>query len=186
MITSPLGALTLVASAQGLVAVLWPNDRPRRVPIGPVAGDAGGNDHLRRTAAQLRGYFAGRLREFDVPLDLRGTEFQLAVWAALAAIPFGETRTYGAIAGAIGRPKASRAVGAANGRNPVSIIVPCHRVVGANNGLTSFAGGLATKRRLLALEEGAVGGRLLERRPRVPKRALSRPWRRRTGTNRWG
>ena len=151
-IASPVGALTLVASCAGLVAVLWPDERPGRVPLGPV-GD-GGSDHLDRAHDQLDAYFAGRLRRFEMPLDCRGTTFQRQVWAELAAIPYGETRSYGAIAAAIGRPSASRAVGAANGRNPVSIIVPCHRVVGTGGGLTGFAGGLDVKRQLLALERG--------------------------------
>ena len=150
-IASPVGTLTLVASAAGLVAVLWPTDRPGRVLLGAMSG--GPSDHLDCSHHQLDAYFAGRLRRFDVPLDLRGTAFQRLVWAELAAIPYGETRSYGAIAASIGRPSASRAVGAANGRNPVSIIVPCHRVVGVSGSLTGFAGGLETKRRLLALEE---------------------------------
>ena len=151
-IGSPIGTLTLVASRVGIVAVLWPHERPGRVPLGPVR--EGTSDHLDGAHAQLDAYFAGRLRRFDVPLDLRGKDFQQQVWTALAAIPFGETRSYGAIAAAIGRPAAPRAVGAANGRNPVSIIVPCHRVVGTGGGLTGFAGGLDVKRRLLALESG--------------------------------
>ena len=154
---SPVGPLTLVASDQGLVAVLWPNDRPGRVRLGRVSH--GRSDHLDRAQDQLDAYFARRLRRFDIPLDCRGTAFQRQVWAELAAIPYGETRTYGAIASAIGRPSASRAVGAANGLNPISIIVPCHRVVGAGGKLTGFAGGLAAKRDLLELESAA--GRLL-------------------------
>ena len=119
-------------------------------PVGVV--EDGRSDHLDRAQEQLASYFAGRLRRFAVPLDPRGTPFQRQVWAALAAIPYGETRSYGAVAAAIGQPTASRAVGAANGRNPVSIIVPCHRVVGSGGGLTGFAGGLEAKRRLLSLE----------------------------------
>ncbi len=148
---SPVGALTLVASDAGLVAVLWPEEDPRRVPL---ATTVQGDDHpiLRAAAAQLTAYFAGQRRIFDVPLDLRGTDFQKAVWAALLTIPYGETRSYGAIALALGRPDASRAVGAANGRNPISIIVPCHRVVGSTGKLTGFAGGMTAKAHLLALE----------------------------------
>ena len=156
-IASPIGALTLVAGRAGLVAVLWPKERPGRVPLDPVC--EGASDHLERAHDQLDTYFAGRLRGFDVPLDIRGTPFQRQVWVALAAIPYGETRSYGAIATAVGRPTASRAVGAAVGRNPLSIVVPCHRVVGISGGLTGFAGGLDVKRRLLALEDGE--GRLL-------------------------
>lgn len=103
-------------------------------------------------ARQLAAYFERSLREFDLPLDMRGTEFQRQVWQALTGIPFGETRSYGQIAAQIGRPKAVRAVGAANGANPVPIVVPCHRVIGSNGKLTGYAGGLELKERLLALE----------------------------------
>jgi methylated-DNA-[protein]-cysteine S-methyltransferase len=107
---------------------------------------------LRETKRQIAAYFAGTLTAFTVPLDFQGSDFQKSVWAALLTIPFGETRSYGEIARQIGRPGASRAVGAANGRNPISIIAPCHRVIGANGGLTGFAGGLAAKKLLLDLE----------------------------------
>lgn len=150
-IASPVGTLRLVASDTGLVAILWPNERPGRVPLGPTVEEAG-HPILARAAMQVDGYFAGTLRAFDVPLDLRGTDFQRSVWQALLTIPFGETRSYAQIADQIGRPTASRAVGAANGRNPVSIIAPCHRVIGANGALTGFAGGLEAKRLLLDLE----------------------------------
>ncbi len=148
---SPVGALTLVASDTGLVAILWPDDRPGRVRLGACIDDA---DHpiLAETRRQLDAYFAGTRTCFTVPLDFRGTAFQRSVWATLLTIPFGETRSYGAIARAIGRPTASRAVGAANGRNPISIIAPCHRVVGSTGALTGFAGGLAVKDQLLAHE----------------------------------
>lgn len=148
---SPVGELTLIASDAGLVAVLWENDDPARVRLGEVQDRA---DHplLARTAAQLAEYFAGERRAFDLPLDFRGTDFQKSVWAALLTIPFGETRSYGAIARQIGRPSASRAVGAANGRNPISIVAPCHRVIGTNGALTGFAGGLAAKELLLGIE----------------------------------
>ncbi|MCP3734735.1 methylated-DNA--[protein]-cysteine S-methyltransferase [Sphingomonas sp. RP10(2022)] len=148
---SPVGALTLVASDAGLVAVLWENDDPLRVRLGPLVEDAA-HPVLRAAADQLRGYFAGERTSFDLPLDWRGTDFQKAVWAALLTIPYGETRSYGALARAIGRPSASRAVGAANGRNPLSIVAPCHRVVGSGGHLTGFAGGLEAKSLLLALE----------------------------------
>jgi methylated-DNA-[protein]-cysteine S-methyltransferase len=150
-IASPVGALKLVASDIGLVAILWENDDPARVRLGTMAEDA---EHpvLVRTEEQLREYFAGSRRHFDVPLDFRGTDFQKRVWARLLAIPFGETRSYGAIAAELDRPAASRAVGAANGRNPISIIAPCHRVVGSNGKLTGFAGGLEAKAYLLGLE----------------------------------
>jgi methylated-DNA-[protein]-cysteine S-methyltransferase len=154
IIDSPVGPLTLVASDAGLVAVLWQDDDPSRVALGPVIVD---DDHpvLLAAAAQLRAYFAGTRTAFDLPLDWRGTDFQKSVWAALLTIPYGETRSYGAIAQAIGRPGASRAVGAANGRNPLSIVAPCHRVVGTSGHLTGFAGGLAAKSLLLALERRA-------------------------------
>ncbi len=150
-IPSPVGELTLVASEAGLVAVLWENDDPARVKLGDVQDEA---DHpvLARTAAQLAEYFAGERRVFDLPLDFRGTDFQKSVWAQLLTIPFGETRSYGEIARNLGAPTASRAVGAANGRNPISIIAPCHRVVGASGSLTGFAGGLESKAFLLQLE----------------------------------
>lgn len=149
---SPVGDLTLVAGDRGLVAILWEDDDPARVPLGPIAAR---HDHpvLVETARQLGEYFAGGRTVFDVPLDFRGTAFQKQVWAQLLAIPFGETRSYGQIAHAVGRPTASRAVGAANGRNPISIIAPCHRVVGSTGKLTGFAGGLEAKRHLLELEQ---------------------------------
>ena len=152
-VISPVGQLTLVASDVALVAVLWENDGPGRVRVGPLTER---HDHpvLIETERQLASYFAGRLRAFSVPLHFQGTDFQKSVWAALMAIPFGETRSYADIARAIGRPSAVRAVGAANGRNPISIIAPCHRVVGSDGSLTGFAGGLDAKRYLLALERG--------------------------------
>ena len=150
-IASPVGTLRLVASDTGLVAILWPNERPGRVPLGPTVEDSK-HPILVHAAAQVDAYFAGKLRAFDVPLDFRGTDFQRSVWQALLTIPFGETRSYVQIARQIGRPTASRAVGAANGRNPVSIIAPCHRVIGTNGALTGFAGGLEAKRMLLDLE----------------------------------
>jgi len=148
---SPVGRLKLVASDTGLVAILWENDDPARVRLGAMRESA---DHsvLAETERQLGDYFAGRRQTFTVPLDFQGTEFQKAVWAALLTIPFGETRSYGAVAQQIGRPGASRAVGAANGRNPISIIAPCHRVLGSNGALTGFAGGLPAKGHLLGHE----------------------------------
>jgi methylated-DNA-[protein]-cysteine S-methyltransferase len=152
-VPSPVGRLTLVASLHGLLAVLWENDDPRRVRLESIAVD-GDDAVLEEAARQLAAYFAGALTRFTVPLDLRGTAFQQTVWTALRAIPHGETRSYGALACHIGQPSAARAVGAANGRNPVSIIVPCHRVVGAHGALTGFAGGVEAKRWLLELERG--------------------------------
>ncbi|MFC3215791.1 MULTISPECIES: methylated-DNA--[protein]-cysteine S-methyltransferase [Novosphingobium] len=152
-ISSPVGALTLLASDAGLQAVLWEHDRSGRVPLPCVIKD---EDHPVLTAAeaQLREYFAGERRTFDLLLDFQGTDFQRSVWHALLGIPFGETRSYGAIAQALGRPGASRAVGAANGRNPISIIAPCHRVIGKSGNLTGFAGGIEAKIWLLSMEQG--------------------------------
>lgn len=146
-----MGQLKLVASARGLTAILWEGDKPGRVKLGAMAEDA---EHpvLVEAAKQLERYFAGERTAFDLPLDFNGTDFQKSVWAALLAIPFGETRSYGEIAAQLGRPGASRAVGAANGRNPISIIAPCHRVVGSTGKLTGFAGGLEAKAFLLGLE----------------------------------
>lgn len=151
LFSSPVGSLTLVASDDGLVAVLWENDDPARVRLFATRTQP---DHgvLCQATVQLGDYFAGTRQQFDLPLDFRGTAFQQRVWAALLAIPFGETRSYGAIAHTIGQPTASRAVGAANGRNPLSIIAPCHRVVGSNGALTGFAGGLAAKTWLIEHE----------------------------------
>jgi methylated-DNA-[protein]-cysteine S-methyltransferase len=148
---SPVGRLKMVASDKGLTAILWENDDPKRVRLGPLTERP---DHpiLIETERQLGEYFAGRLQSFSVPLDFHGTDFQKQIWAALLTIPFGETRSYGEIARAIGRPSASRAVGAANGRNPISIIAPCHRVLGSNGALIGFAGGLAAKDLLLGHE----------------------------------
>lgn len=148
---SPVGRLDLIASDHALVAVLWERDDPRRVRLEPLV-DAADHPILDMTARQLAEYFAGTRTVFDIPLDFRGADFQKSVWRALLTIPFGETRTYGQIAQAVGRPTASRAVGAANGRNPISIIAPCHRVIGADGALTGFAGGIENKRLLLNLE----------------------------------
>lgn len=148
---SPVGVLTLVATPRALVAILWEQDDPDRVRLEPMVER---EDHpvLEATATQLAEYFAGRRQIFDLPLEFRGTAFQQSVWQALLTIPFGETRSYGQIARAIGRPSASRAVGAANGRNPISIVAPCHRVIGSQGALTGFAGGLEAKATLLDLE----------------------------------
>lgn len=154
-IESPVGQLKLVASDKGLVAILWENDSPRRVPLTELVANER-HPVLVETERQLREYFAGKRKAFSVALDMRGTRFQKDVWAALLAIPFGETRSYGQLAKQLGNPRASRAVGAANGRNPVSIIVPCHRVIGSSGKLTGFAGGLDTKAHLLGLENHSL------------------------------
>jgi methylated-DNA-[protein]-cysteine S-methyltransferase len=153
IVPSPVGALTAIASDRGLAAILWENDDPGRVRLN-VAGAMPAHPVLRAVERQLGEYFAGERRAFALTLDMIGTEFQKTVWAALLTIPFGQTRSYGDIARQIGHPKAARAVGAANGRNPISIVTPCHRAIGASGALTGFAGGLDIKRRLLALESG--------------------------------
>ena len=152
---SPVGTLTLVASEKGLAAILWENDDPARVPLGALTED-GEDPVLQETERQLDEYFSGKRKTFSIPLDFNGTDFQKAVWNALLTIPYGETRSYGEIAVQLGNPKAVRAVGAANGKNPISIIAPCHRVIGSNGKLTGFAGGLEAKSLLLRLE-GAGG-----------------------------
>jgi methylated-DNA-[protein]-cysteine S-methyltransferase len=157
--TSPVGNLTLVASPVGLRAVIWPGGREARVGLPGIDLPSGETVVLATTATQLDEYFAGDRTTFDLPLDLAGTEFQLAAWRALAAIPYGETRTYAEQARTIGCPKAVRAVGAANGRNPISIILPCHRVIGSDGALHGFGGGLEVKRALLAHERDVGRGR---------------------------
>lgn len=148
---SPVGELTLIASDKGLAAILWEDDKPDRVPLNPLVENPQ-HPVLVETERQLAEYFAGKRQKFTVELDFKGTEFQQKVWQALCTISFGETRTYGQIAVQVGSPQAVRAVGAANGRNPISIIAPCHRVIGMNGKLTGFAGGLKAKAHLLALE----------------------------------
>lgn len=153
-VDSPVGRLKLVASGDALVGVLWESERRGRVRIGADAED---KTHrvLVEAEHQITEYLSGRRKRFTLQLDLEGTEFQRSVWNALLTIPFGETRTYEQIARQVGRPTAMRAVGAANGRNPISLIVPCHRVIGASGDLTGFAGGLGAKAFLLTLEAKA-------------------------------
>jgi methylated-DNA-[protein]-cysteine S-methyltransferase len=151
---SPVGKLKLVARDNKLVAILWENDRPNRVKLGDMR-EVDDNPVLVETARQLDEYFAGKRTRFDLDIEFIGTEFQKKVWAALLTIPFGETRSYSDIANQIGNGRAVRAVGAANGRNPLSIIAPCHRVIGASGALTGFAGGLGTKALLLSTEADA-------------------------------
>jgi methylated-DNA-[protein]-cysteine S-methyltransferase len=148
---SPVGTLSLVAADRALVALVWRREGHRLVPFENAVEDPN-HSVLRETARQLREYFAGKRRAFEIELDFRGTDFQRRVWAALREIPYGETRTYRQIAEQIGNPTAVRAVGAANGRNPISIIAPCHRVVGMSGDLTGFGGGLDAKAYLLSLE----------------------------------
>jgi methylated-DNA-[protein]-cysteine S-methyltransferase len=151
LMQSPVGTLTLVARGERLAAVLWEEERENRVRLGEVHRDDE-QPILREAARQLEEYFAGKRQRFELALDFAGTAFQRQVWAALLTIPFGQTRSYSDIARQIGNPSAVRAVGAANGRNPISIIAPCHRVIGASGSLTGFAGGIPAKQYLLALE----------------------------------
>jgi methylated-DNA-[protein]-cysteine S-methyltransferase len=139
-----------------LAAILWENDDPKRVRLSELVADEV-HPVLLETERQLNDYFAGTFRRFTVALDFScGTELQKKVWEALGTIPSGETRSYAEIARQIGHPGAVRAVGAANGRNPISIIAPCHRVIGSNGKLTGFAGGLEIKSYLLSLERSSV------------------------------
>jgi methylated-DNA-[protein]-cysteine S-methyltransferase len=153
---SPVGVLTLVGGADGLAAILWENDDPKRVRLN-IAWEDRSFPVLVKTQRQLEEYFAGKRKTFTVPLDFSGTDFQKKVWQALLTIPFGETRSYGEIARQVGNPKSMRAVGAANGRNPISIIAPCHRVIGAGGALTGFAGGMKAKAFLLEHEGRRLG-----------------------------
>ena len=146
-IDSPLGPLRLFAADGALCGLFLPNHSPKL-----IAGDGPPDPVLQLAAEQLREYFAGDRRDFSVPLRAAGTEFQHTVWRALRAIPHGETRSYGALAQSIARPGASRAVGHANSKNPISIVVPCHRVIGSGGALTGYAGGAAAKQWLLAHE----------------------------------
>ncbi|WP_180173496.1 methylated-DNA--[protein]-cysteine S-methyltransferase [Acinetobacter sp. YH12029] len=151
-LNSPVGQLKLVAHETALVAVLWENENTNRVGLAALVEDLQ-HPILLKTAQQLNEYFAGKRQQFDLPLDFEGTAFQQQVWQALLTIPFGETRSYKQIAEQIGNVKAVRAVGAANGKNLISIIAPCHRVVGANGKLVGFAGGLENKEILLKIEK---------------------------------
>jgi len=170
LVPSPVGPLFLAASGRGLVALEFDARLPGQQTIRPNPRDLRAESaavhfedsprQMRPYAAELEEYFAGRRRQFHFPLDLRGTEFQLACWRALLAIPYGETRTYADIARAVGKPNAFRAVGMANNRNPVAIVVPCHRVIASNGTLCGYGGGLDVKRKLLELE-GALSGALV-------------------------
>ncbi|ENU26082.1 methylated-DNA--[protein]-cysteine S-methyltransferase [Acinetobacter modestus] len=149
---SPVGALKLVAHDHALVAVMWDNEDHKRVRLAELIED---HQHpmLLRVKKQLEQYFAGQRQQFDLPLDFKGTDFQQQVWQTLLTIPYGETRSYKEIAVQLGNEKAVRAVGAANGKNPISIIAPCHRVIGSSGALVGFAGGLDKKQILLSLEQ---------------------------------
>jgi methylated-DNA-[protein]-cysteine S-methyltransferase len=153
LMASPIGKLKLVAKGSKLSAILWEHDKPNRVRLGPMQEEKD-SPVLAETERQLNEYFAGKRSRFELEFDFAGTEFQKKVWQALLTIPFGETRSYREIAVQIGNARAVRAVGAANGKNPISIIAPCHRVIGAAGDLTGYAGGLAAKKLLLTLESG--------------------------------
>lgn len=154
----PIGTLTLVASDAGLQAVWWPDD-VRRPELGQEQPD---HPVLVQARRELDEYFAGQRREFDVTLDPHGTPFQQAAWGVLRTIPYAATMTYAEQARQLGDPNKARAVGAANGRNPLSIVVPCHRVIGSSGALTGFAGGLDTKHWLLEFERAHAAGRTVE------------------------
>jgi O-6-methylguanine DNA methyltransferase len=168
-VISDVGPLFLAASEAGLVALEFDARSPGQQTIRPNPRDLRTEGKgvrfeetstaMRRYVSELEEYFAGVRRDFSFPLDLRGTEFQLACWRALVAIPYGQTRTYGDIARAVGRPQGFRAVGMANNRNPVAIVVPCHRVIASDGTLCGYGGGLDIKRKLLELE-GALSGTL--------------------------
>jgi O-6-methylguanine DNA methyltransferase len=173
-LASPVGPLFLAASDRGLVALEFEARLPgqQTIRLNPrdlrAEGEGKGKNGIRLEESgrvmrpyvkELGEYLAGQRREFNFPLDLRGTEFQLACWRALLAIPYGETRTYAQIARAVGKPNAFRAVGMANNRNPVAIVVPCHRVIASDGTLCGYGGGLEVKRKLLELE-GALSGTL--------------------------
>lgn len=153
---SPVGNIKLIASDQGLAAILWENDDPNRVKILATVEQVH-HPILMETEQQLNEYFKGQRKIFSVPLEFIGTDFQKSVWEGLLTIPYGETRTYAQLAIQLGNLKAVRAVGAANGKNPISIITPCHRVIGASGSLVGFAGGLANKALLLNLENSQTG-----------------------------
>jgi methylated-DNA-[protein]-cysteine S-methyltransferase len=156
---TPIGELRLVASDRGLRAVLLPGESPTRIRDADPAVDSPEHPLLRAAVAQLDEYFAGRRTEFDIPLDPVGSPFQQRAWAVLRSIPFGSTMSYGEQARRLGDPHKARAVGAANGKNPISIIVPCHRVVATNGSLTGYAGGVSTKAWLLDHERDVVVAR---------------------------
>ncbi len=156
LMDSPVGRLLLAGDGDGLGLISFPGGSKARSPEPGWRADPA---PFRAAIDQLTAYFAGTVTDFDLRLAPRGTPFQLRVWQALRAIPYGETISYGELARRVGRPEAARAVGAANGANPLPIVVPCHRVIGANGKLTGFGGGLETKAALLALEgAGATAG----------------------------
>lgn len=165
LIQSPVGPLLIAADSAGLCLIEF--QHPRHPFKREPDWREGDDDMLQRTRAQLDEYFAGERRQFDLPLAPRGTDFQRIVWTALASIGYGETISYLQLATRIGKPSATRAVGAANGRNPLPIVLPCHRVIGADGSLTGFGGGLPTKRFLLELEGALRADDLFSKDPRL-------------------
>ena len=153
---SPVGKLLLIRAPLGLYALLWENDSETRVQVPENLTRTADDPLLKETQRQLQDYFSGKLRSFTLPLAPAGTAFQIQAWKILGGIPYGETISYQEQAQKLGDKKKARAIGAANGRNPISIIVPCHRVVGKNGDLTGFAGGLQTKQYLLEFERQAA------------------------------
>ena len=157
-IDSPVGKLRLIADGDRLVSIWF--EHGRDAARAPLDLEERSSEVLEKTREQLEEYFAGRRQTFDLPLDPRGTEFQRRVWRRLTSIAYGETTTYGALARELGDAGASRAVGLANGSNPLPIVIPCHRVIGADGSLTGFGGGLPVKQALLELERAATQPRL--------------------------
>lgn len=153
---APFGVVTVVGSDLGIRFVLFANDAHPKSLEQLQISDTEIHDSVNNAITQLEEYFAGSRHNFELPLDLQGTEFQVAAWNALAEIPYGRTATYGQQAAMIGRPKAVRAIGGANGRNPVAIVLPCHRIVGADGSLTGFGGGIAVKKWLLDHEQSIL------------------------------
>ena len=149
-----IGILTAYAENDKLVAIEWPAETRAPLSLAQYT-EKESDDFLCLVEDQIKEYLQGERKEFDIPFKMQGSSFQKAVWKELLKIPYGETRTYGEIAKALGNPNASRAVGAANGRNPLSIVVPCHRVIGANGSMTGFAGGVSLKKKLLSFEAPA-------------------------------
>ena len=162
-LNTEIGQLLIAGTERGLVRIHLPREGRAAEPDDGWRHDP---EAVAEAVAQLRAYFAGELRVFDLPLDPQGTDFQRRVWQALAEIPYGETTSYSELAGSIGRPAAVRAVGAANGKNPLPIVLPCHRVIGADGSLTGFGGGLEMKRYLLELEGVVVEDETQARAPR--------------------
>ena len=153
---APFGVVTVIGSNFGIRFVMFSNDAHPKPLEKLHISDTDIHDSVNDAVIQLDEYFAGSRRDFELPLDLQGTEFQVAAWNALADIPYGHTASYGQQAASIGRPKAVRAIGGANGRNPVGIVLPCHRIVGADGSLTGFGGGIAVKKWLLDHEQSIL------------------------------